>query len=359
MRVTIYEVAKKAGVGIGTVSRVLNNSPQISPATRAKVLKVIKQLNFQPHAMAQGLARQKTHTIGVIVPFFTGYFYVELLRGIQQTLSENQFDLILYGVDDLDKKEACLKRVLQQRRVDGVLLLSMHLSEPFAAEFERRQMALVLVDASHPHFDSITVNNEEGAYQAVRHLISLGHRKIAIVNGHLESVPAQERLSGYKRALTEAGLPILPQYLITSDALPGGATMINDGFNKETGHRAAVELLQLHESRPNAVFAASDIQAIGVMSAVHEAGLRIPEDVAVVGFDDIELAELVGLTTVRQPIREMGRLAVDRLLATITGAADSAKIHHRFNTKLIVRATSGAQPYDDSDPTKSHAGVLP
>ncbi len=346
MPVTIYEVAEKAGVGIGTVSRVLNDSPQISPATRAKVLKVIKQLNFQPHALAQGLARRKTHTIGVIVPFFTGYFYVELLRGIQQALSENKFDLILYGVDDLHKKDSCFKRVLQQRRVDGVLLLSMHLAEPFALEFERLQMPLVLVDAFHPAFDSITVNNEEGAYQAVRHLISLGHRKIAIVNGHLESVPAQERLSGYKRALAEAGLTALPQYLMTSDGLQNGATMSNDGFNKETGYRAMHELLLLNGSRPEAIFAASDIQAIGVISAVRERGLRIPEDLAIVGFDDIELAELVGLTTMRQPIREMGNLAVQRLLAQINGDSESAKIHHRFNTKLIVRTTSGAPPHE-------------
>ncbi len=343
MPVTIYEVAEKAGVGIGTVSRVLNDSPQIAPATRAKVLKVIKQLNFQPHAMAQGLARRKTHTIGVIVPFFTGYFYVELLRGIQQALSENKFDLILYGVDDLQKKEACFKRVLQQRRVDGVLTLSMPLSEQIAAEFERRELPLVLVDAFHPQFDSITVNNEEGAYQAVRHLINLGHRKIAIVNGHFESLPAQERLSGYKRALAESGLVMPAEYLITSDALREGAVAVNDGFNKETGYRAMRELLALNGSHPEAIFAASDIQAIGVIGAVRECGLRIPEDLAVVGFDDIELAELVGLTTMRQPIREMGKLAVDCLLAKINGDAEAAKVHHRFNTKLIVRETSGTR----------------
>lgn len=341
MPVTIYEVAEKAGVGIGTVSRVLNDSTQIAPATRAKVLKVIKQLNFQPHAMAQGLARRKTNTVGVLVPFFTGYFYVELLRGIQQALSENHFDLILYGVDDLHKKDSCFKRVLQQRRVDGVLVLSMPLAETFAAEFERREMPLVLVDAFHPQFDSITVNNEEGAYQAVRHLISLGHRKIAIVNGHLESTPAQERLAGYKRALAEASLPLRQEYLTSSDALAQNGAVLNDGFSKETGYHAMRALLALNGSCPEAVFAASDIQAVGVMSAVRERGLRIPEDLAVVGFDNIELAELVGLTTMSQPIREMGKLAVDRLLALLHGNGESAKIHHRFNTKLIVRETSG------------------
>jgi LacI family transcriptional regulator len=343
MPVTIYEVAKKAGVGIGTVSRVLNNSAQISPATRAKVLKVIKQLNFQPHALAQGLARRKNHTIGVIVPFFTGYFYVELLRGIQHALTEQEFDLVLYGVDDLHKKEACFKRVLQQRRVDGVLLLSLQITEAFADEFERRQLPLVLVDMFHPRFDSITVNNEEGAYQAVKHLINIGRRKIAMVNGHGECVPARERLSGFRRAMGDAGLPVPPVYLMSSDAFQGEAVGRNDGFNKEAGYRAMQELLALNGDGPDAVFAASDVHALGVMSAAREHGLSIPEDLAVVGFDDVELAELVGLSTVRQPICEMGKLAVDRLLAKVNGNAEAATIHHRFTTQLVVRGTSGRE----------------
>jgi LacI family transcriptional regulator len=342
MPVTIYEVAEKAGVGIGTVSRVLNDSPQITPATRAKVLKVIRQLNFQPHAMAQSLARRKSRTVGVIVPFFTGYFYVELLRGIQQSLSENDFDLILYGVDDLQKKDACCKRVLQQRRVDGVLLLSMPLTEPFVKEFKRRKLPLVLVDAFHPKLDSITVNNEAGAYQAVRHLIHAGYRKIAIVNGHWESKPAQERLAGYKRALAEAGLAIPAEYILSSDALDESAAM-NDGFSKETGYRAVQQMLALNGSHPEAIFAASDIQALGAITAARERGLRIPEDLAVIGFDDIELAQLIGLSTMRQPIREMGKLAVDCLLAKINGEKETAKVHHRFDTELIVRETSGTR----------------
>src|SRR5574342_576977 len=135
MPVTIYEVAKQAGVGIGTVSRVLNDSPKISPQTRARVLKVIKALNYQPHALAQGLARKKTHSLAILIPFFTGYFYVELLKGIQQAASYCKYDLILYCIDDLSKKEAYLKRVLQQRRVDGVLLISLPLSNTYAKEF--------------------------------------------------------------------------------------------------------------------------------------------------------------------------------------------------------------------------------
>ncbi len=343
MPVTIYEVAEKAGVGIGTVSRVLNDSPQITPATRAKVLKVIKQLNFQPHAMAQGLARRKAQTIGVIVPFFTGYFYVELLRGIQQSLSENNFDLILYGVDDLTKKDACCKRVLQQRRVDGVLLLSMPIAESFVKEFKRRKLPLVLVDAFHPKFDSITVNNEEGGYSAARHLVRLGYHHIAMLTGHFESIPAQTRLHGCRRALLEAGMALPQGMLITSDSLSGEAARKNDGFNQEAGYLAMNNFLASHprNGSPIAVFVNCDIQAVGAIKAVKEAGLRIPDDIALIGFDDIELAEYVGLTTVHQPMAEMGSKAVARIMSLLENG-EQAPQHLRMETRLVVRESCGA-----------------
>ena len=343
MAVTIYEVARKAGVGIGTVSRVLNDSPQISPATRAKVLKVIKELNFQPHAMAQSLARRKTHTIGVIVPFFTGYFYVELLRGIQRALSQHKFDLILYGVDDLQKKDASLKRALQQRRVDGVLLVSMKLSDNFSAEFKRRRLPLILVDAYHEEFDSIIVNNQEGAYTATRHFIRLGYRRIAMLTGHYESIPAQTRLHGCQHALTEAGLALPEDMIISSDSLPGEAARVNDGFNQEAGYLAMRNFLARHSRNgsPTAVFVNCDIQAVGAIKAVKEAGLRIPDDVALIGFDDIELAEYVGLTTVRQPMAEMGYRAVERMMALVEDP-DLPPEHLRLDTELVVRESCGA-----------------
>ena len=343
MAVTIYEVAKKAGVGIGTVSRVLNDSPQISPATRAKVIKVIKELNFQPHAMAQSLARRKTHTIGVIVPFFTGYFYVELLRGIQRALSQHKFDLILYGVDDLHKKDASLKRALQQRRVDGVLLVSMKLSDSFVAEFQRRRLPLILVDAYHDQFDSITVDNQEGAYSATRHLIGLGYRHIAMLTGRFESIPAQTRLHGCQRALKEAGRSLNRNMVLTSDAFPTEAARVNDGFNQEAGYLAMRDFLSRANRNgcPLAVFATSDIQAIGAIKAVKEAGLRIPEDIALIGFDDIELAEYVGLSTVHQPMAEMGQQAVARLMALLENP-DLPRQHLRLHTHLVVRESCGA-----------------
>jgi LacI family transcriptional regulator len=338
MAVTIYEVAKKAGVGIGTVSRALNNSSRILPETRDRVLKVIKALNYQPHAMAQGLARKKTLTIAVLVPFFPGHFYVELLKGIQQAAARHKYDLILYSIEN--NKDFYLKRALQRRRVDGVLLVSLPLTDHYAREFRRRQLPLVLVDMYHPEFDSITVNNQAGAYLAAQHLIRLGHRRLAMITGHLDCAPAQHRHRGFKKALHEAGIPVSEDLLISSDSLPGEAVRVNDGFNKDTGYLAMRQLLALNGKRPTGVFIASDIQAMGAMKAVQESGLRVPHDLAIVGFDDIELAEYAGLTTMRQPMFQMGEHAVERLMALIDDP-NAPRQHQRIGTELVIRESCG------------------
>lgn len=337
MPVTIYDVAKRAGVGIGTVSRVINKSPQITEKTKYKVLEAIKDLNYQPHTVAQSLARRKTNTIGCIIPFFTGYFFVELLRGVQRKITEYENDLILYSVDMTNKKETFLHRTLKERRVDGILLISLEITDEYAEEFVSRRFPIVLVDSFHPDLDSIKVDNVEGACQATSHLIQLGYKSIAMIDGQLKSVPARLRLEGYKKALIEHGHPFEERYFIACDF-----TDEADGFNKEAGYAAMQRLLDLDEDRPRAVFVSSDIQAIGAMQAIKERGLNVPNDVAVVGFDDIELAGHVGLTTMKQPTMAMGELAVDRLMQKIAGKAES-DFKCPLDTKLVVRESCGGK----------------
>jgi DNA-binding LacI/PurR family transcriptional regulator len=328
-------------VGIGTVSRVLNQSQRLAPETRARVLQAISDLNYQPHAFAQGLARKKTFAIAAIVPFFTGYFYVEILKGIQHAVSKHKYDLVLYSVDDLKNTDAYIRRALHERRVDGVLLISLDIPEKYSEKFQGRKLPLVLVDASHPAHDSITVNNKDGAYRAVRHLLDLGHRSIAIINGHLESVPARERLAGYQKALVEAGIRLEKNMMLSSDELEGDTAILNDGFNKEAGYLAMHRLLKRESVPPTAVFMASDIQAVGAIKALREAGLHIPDDIAIVGFDDIELAEYIGLTTVKQPMFKMGQQAVELLLKLID-YPDAEHSHLRIETELVIRESCGA-----------------
>jgi len=271
------------------------------------------------------------------MPFFTGYFYVELLRGIQRRASFMSNDLILYSVDSKSDKEIFLHRVLRERKVDGVLLVSLEITDEFSQQFICKKVPIVLVDGFHSQLDSIKVENAGGAYNATRHLIELGYEHIAMIDGQLKSVPARLRFEGYKNALKDFGVPFEQRYFVACDFVEEA-----DGFNKEAGYAAMNQLLKLGMDRPRAVFISSDIQALGAIDAIREHGLQIPEDIAVVGFDDIELAQHVGLTTMRQPIRKMGELAVERLLERIAGEKNM-NFKRRFHTELIVRDTCGAK----------------
>lgn len=347
MPVTIYDVAKKAGVGIGTVSRAINNSPKIAPQTKARVEKAIQELKYQPHALAQGLARKKTNMVAILVPVFTGYFYLELLRGIQQEISKYQYDILLYSVDQTEKTELFLKRTLQERRVDGVLLISLSISNKFVKKFLHAQFPIVLIDSDHHELDSLTVENKQGAYLATKHLIDLGHTRIGMIDAQLRSIPAKIRLEGYQKALNENRIHFNSKYLVISDS-----EVEKDGFNREAGYAAMKQLLALGNQRPTAVFISSDIQAAGAIKAVQEQGLNIPEDIAIIGFDDIELAQYMGLSTVRQPMYEMGKLAVHVLMRKISGET-SPVFKKRFETNLVIRDSCGYAKRHREEPVMS------
>jgi LacI family transcriptional regulator len=336
MGVTIYDLAREAGVGIGTVSRCLNNHPSVSEKTRARVLSVVKRLNYQPHAYAQRLASKKTNSIAAVIPFFTNYFFLQVLQGVQDRASEVGYDLILYGVNDPSQAEHALRRSLQRGRVDGVMFFSMKLPESFVVKFRQMNLPLVLVDAYHPQFDSIRVENRQGAVMATKHLLGLGHRSIAMVNGSLDTQPARDRLSGYRDALAEYGLPVREEFVVCG-------TGKQDGFNKEAGRDAMLRLFGVRNSSQDfsAVFVASDVQAMGALDAARECGVRIPEDLALVSFDDIEIAQHLQLTTMRQPMYEMGVLALERLLAR-AGDPGLPAIVKSFVPQLIVRHTCGS-----------------
>jgi LacI family transcriptional regulator len=342
MGVTIYDLAREAGVGIGTVSRCLNNHPSVSAETRARVLGVVKRLNYQPHAYAQRLASKKTNTISAIIPFFTNYFFVQVLQGVQDSAAEQGIDLILYGVNHPTQAEYYLRRSLHRGHVDGVLFFSMRFPDSYVAKFQQMPLPLVLVDAFHPQFDSITVRNRDGARQATRHLLELGHRNIAMINASLETVPARERLDGFRAALEEGSIPFSMDRVFV--ATGGG----QDGFNREAGRAAMREVLRsVHSSNPvTAVFVASDVQAIGAIEAARDMGVRIPGDMALVSFDDIELAQHVQLTTMRQPMHEMGVLALRKLVERMKTPAAPPSVTS-FMPELIIRASCGATSVPD------------
>jgi len=333
--VNIYDIAREAHVGIGTVSRVFNNRRNVSASTREKVLEVGRRLNYQPHASAQRLARQRSNTISAIIPFFTNYFFVEVLQGVQDRVEQLGYDLILYGITRKGQTETYLRRTMQRGRVDGVLFFSMKFPEQFISRFQQLRLPIVLVDTSLPEFDSIAVENRRGAYLATAHLLALGHRRIGMINASLTSEPARLRLEGYRQALDDYGV----QYDRNLVRFP--KNLKSDGFNREAGHDAMEELLAMGGDRPSAAFAASDIQAFGALQSLREHSLHAPKDIALVGFDDIEFAQHVGLSTIHQPMYEIGTLAVDVLAARVENP-DVVPRHTTFIPELVVRETCGA-----------------
>ncbi|MBN1542111.1 LacI family DNA-binding transcriptional regulator [candidate division KSB1 bacterium] len=336
MAVTIYDVARLAGVGIGTVSRAMNDSRHIHPETRRRIMEIAAQLNYRPHGVAQRLARRKNFTIACVVPFFFNYFYLDLLKYIQNELGAYQYDLFLYSIDRFDNKNLVFDRVLAERKTDGILIISVEPGPDYTGKFRSAKVPVILVDATHAQLDSIVIANREGAFVATEHLIRLGHRHLGLINGDLNSFPARSRLQGFQEAMSRHGLVVDPKAVRLCSEKSGA-----HGFNEQAGYLAMQELLALKSDHPSAVFIASDVQSIGAMRAIREAGLRVPDDLALVGFDDIDFAKYVGLTTMKQPLEEMARLAVERLLLRMDNRAED-DFHLELSPKLVVRRTCGA-----------------
>ncbi|MFQ5568057.1 MAG: LacI family DNA-binding transcriptional regulator [Rhodothermales bacterium] len=336
MGVTIYDIAEKAKVSIATVSRVFNNHPRVSEKTRERVIAIAEELGYQPHVSAQNLARRKTHILSAVIPVMTNFFFVGVLRGLQDRLAESDFDLLVYASKALEDVDGQLERALQRGRAEGVLLFSMPLTEERVERLKRSRQPIVLVDCFHPEFDSVSINNEQGGYLATRYFIDQGCSRIGMIMANPESIPAAERRTGYERALLEAGLPMDEALVVSSN------DAVEHGYTEQAGHDAMKQLLQ-RQPRPEAVFVASDIQALGALRAVNEEELSVPEDIAIIGFDDIMISEYVGLSTLRQPMYQMGKLAVEKFLMR-QQHPEYPTSHTVFSPRLIVRKTSNMPP---------------
>ncbi|HEY8547603.1 MAG TPA: LacI family DNA-binding transcriptional regulator [Acidimicrobiales bacterium] len=338
--VTIADVAAKAGVGAGTVSRVLNDSPQVSAATRARVLAAIEELDYRPNPMARGLSRGRCQTVGVVVPFFTHASAVERLRGVVAELDTSRYDLVLFNVESPVHRDEHFAALTRRDRADGLLVMSL---PPPSSDLERLAAAgvpVVLLDARPPEDTqvaaTVVTDDVEGGRIATHHLLALGHERIAFLGDDpanpLGFVSSVEREQGYRATLEAAGVEVRPE-------------LIRHGPHvRSTARRRTEELLALRADRPTAVFAASDTQALGVLEAVRAAGLRVPDDISVVGFDDIEVSSYVGLTTVRQPLYESGRRAAARLLEALGTEGHDGTTHDELDLDLIVRSTTGPPP---------------
>lgn len=329
---TIRDVAKQAGVGVGTVSRVLNDSPSVSEITRRKVLVAIEELNFAPNPFARRLSLGKTMTIGVIVPFFTRPAFVERLRGIEYALVNSEYDLVLYNVETVERRDAYFREMPRRERVDGLLIMALSPQDEDVERFIASGVTTVLVDAYHERLHSVTIDDVNGGYAATRHLIELGHGRIGYISDTMDNpfvfTASRRRYEGYRRALADAGISHRPEY------------HQQGAHGRRQAQQMAEQLLAL-PIPPTAIFAASDTQAIGVMQAAESMGLRVPQDLSIIGYDDIEIAEYLSLTTIRQPLFMTGIESVELLLSVIA-QMPAKPTHLQLSTELIVRATTAA-----------------
>ena len=336
MSVTIYDIAKRAKVGIGTVSRVLNNHPSVSDQTREHVLNIARSLDYHPNASAQRLARRKSRTVTVMMPYITNYFFVEMLGGIQETLFRQDYDLMLYGVNHPRQAEDYFQRSIRVGHSDGILVASLDIPQTYTQKCLRDNFPLIMLDRHNKHFDSYSVDSTSGARTATEYLVGLGHRRIAMITGIKETIPSMERIAGYHEAMRAS-----------AQALNLGVfhpvhELMNDGFSKESGYEVMKNILALpKDKQPTAIFIASDIQAFGAIHALHEQNLACPEHMSIVSFDDIELSNYYGLTTMRQPIHSLGVLATTRLFERLD-APQLAPEHTIFKPELVIRNTSAA-----------------
>jgi len=334
MALTIEHIATLAGVSRSTVSRVLNDHPSVRPSVRERVLQVIREQNYAPHAAARSLASSRTDTIGLLVPrsaakSLADPFIASMIQSVFEASAQQGY-FIMLSMLTADLEPAFYERILRSRHVDGVIMFSSDIDDPILPLLIKDGGPLVLI-GRHPYFvdvASVDVENRGGARDAVAHLIDLGHRRIGLINGELQMEAGQARRDGYKQALLEAGIGIEPDLMV-------------EGFFSETAaYQAMLTLLDLPRP-PTAVFAASDGMAIGALHAIRQRELRVPDEIALIGYDDLPLAAYATppLTSVHQPIGEMGAQAVRLLLEQIKGQAPVAPV--RLPARLVIRESSG------------------
>jgi LacI family transcriptional regulator len=332
--VTIVDVAREAGVSYATVSRVVNNKNSILPDKRARVLAAMQRLGYVPNMQARKLAGGRSQVVGVVSHDVWNSYVMEILRGIDEELASAEYDLMLYTSRRRAAMEQAHVSTLTQGLAEGLLLLLPRGLETYIEGLRKRHFPFVLIDDGGSAAGGRTVGatNRQGAYDAARHLLELGHRRIGVITGALDIGASHERLAGYHAALEAFGVP--------SD----GRLIVEGDFTQPRAIEAARALLDRAE-RPTAIFASNDVSAFGVLQVAREKNVRVPEDLSVVGFDDIPQAaeSRPPLTTVRQPLEEMGRVAARMLLAAMH-ASEPLSERVELPTQLVVRDSTAPVP---------------
>ncbi len=325
-KVTIFDVARESGVSYSTVSRVLNGFKYVKESTRQKVLEAAERLGYVANLQARSLAGGRSHIIGVLVPNLDNGYIGEIIRGIDEALRDNGYDLMLYTTHHQEGKESRYVQAIANGLTDGLILIVSLIPTAYLDALHKQRFPYVLIGQNDVEEASSIVDatNEKGAYEATRYLIELGHRRIGHITGLMGKSSAVSRLTGYKAALEAAGMAFDPQLVVKGN------------FWEQSGYTGTQTLLALPQP-PTAIFTSNDLMAFGAYEAIRANGLDIPQDISIVGFDDIPQASLVHpkLTTVHQPLEQMGRAAVHILLEHIE--KDSPPRRVTLATRLVIR----------------------
>lgn len=328
---TMKDVAELAGVSTATVSRVLTGKTNVSPELRARVLKAVEELDYQPSRVARSLRVRTTQIIGLIISDIRNPFFTSVVRGVEDVAYANGYTLILCNSDEDPAKERLYIDVMRAERVAGIIISPTSETNEYYKLLLESGISIVSMDRRMRglEVDTVVVNNVEGAYQAVSHLIKLGHKRIGLIGGPTMITTGRERQEGYEKALKEHGLAVTPGLIKVGD------------FKQESGYQRANEFLEV-EDPPTALFVANNLMTLGALNAIHERGLKIPQDIAIVGFDDMPWAPSLEppLTVIAQPTYELGRAAAEALLGRITDR-DRPVREVKLATTLIVRKSCG------------------
>jgi DNA-binding LacI/PurR family transcriptional regulator len=321
---TIYDVAERSGSSISTISRVLNSPDKVNVITRQRILAAIDELGFIPKADARARALRQTGRIGVLTPFFTAPSFVQRLRGIAGTLSKENYDLVIYTVDSVDRLQSYLSSLPLTGNLDGLVIISLPVGDADAQRLHEHNIPTVLIEFPHPKLNSVEIDDVAGGRMAAEYLTAKGHRRIAFLGDtdlpEYSIHPVSLRLIGFRQGLKDAGITLPEEFVRLAP------------YTQEQTRQVASELLKT-SNPPTAVFAATDFQALGVIKAARQLGVSVPEQLAVIGFDDLDMAEYADLTTIHQHLDESGRLAIEILLAHI---ADTSRPVQHINLPLTI-----------------------
>lgn len=329
---TSFDIAREAGVSQATVSRVLNGDSRVAPATRSRVMEVVERLDYTPNAIARGLVTSKTDLIGVVVSDVMNPFYPELLEAIAERLARHGLKMVLFNTGDTG--DDVYTRLLLEQRVDGIITTSPTRDSALVRALAERRFPLVLTNRSVENVDCDMAigDNHRGAREVAEHLLALGHRRMAVITGDPRASTSQERLESFREKLEEAGERLADDMVVSAH------------FNAERADRCMEELLG-RERRPTAIFCLNDLMAFGALNAARRLGFRVPDDISIVGFDDIWMAawESFELTTVHQPLAEMAQASVELLTARLANPDRSVR-RLVFPATLVARKTTGPAP---------------